>query len=195
MPSRESIANEEDRGDQPALFDTSVEIFRYLVVISPSQEMIEEVARLKAKVAAAIGSFRGDRSIAHMTLLYAYLPIEYERDLIDGISRAVGSVASFSVQFSGIHKLQDNSTTYIDPIEKEPIIALRGGADGLQFIRPLIEHGWRHLAPGGMLAIEFAESTSDAVVTLAQQQPHLRDARIERDFQGRPRVLIAHRCD
>src|SRR5690606_12973857 len=125
MPSRKSIANEEDRGDQPALFDTSVEIFRYLVVISPSQEMIEEVVGLKAKVAAVIGSFRDDRSIAHMTLLYAYLPIDYERDLVDAISRAVKEHAPFIIHFNGIHKLPDNSTIHIDQIEKEPIIALR----------------------------------------------------------------------
>lgn len=78
-------------------------------------------------------------------------------------------------------------------VKHEPTIALRGGADGLQFIRPLIERGWRHLLPGGMLAIEFAESTADAVLELAQRQPELRDQRIERDFQGRARALIAHR--
>ena len=124
MPSRKSIANE-DRGDQPALFDTSVEIFRYLIVISPSQEMIAEVARLKQKIFDRIGAFRGDRSIAHMTLLYAYLPIEYERDLIEGIGRAVIGHRAFDLAFDGIKHFPDRTSIYIDPIEKEKVIALR----------------------------------------------------------------------
>ena len=78
-------------------------------------------------------------------------------------------------------------------VRHEPVSALRGGADGLQFVRPINEGAASHLAPGGMLAVEFAESTANAVLELAKAQSGLCDLRIERDFQGRPRVLIAHR--
>lgn len=79
-------------------------------------------------------------------------------------------------------------------LKHEPLVALRGGADGLQFIRPILEQAADFLAPGGLVAIEFAESTADAVLELARRQPLLCDARIEADFQGRPRALFAHRA-
>ncbi len=78
-------------------------------------------------------------------------------------------------------------------LKHEPLVALRGGEDGLQFIRPILEQASEYLAPGGLLAIEFAESTSDAVLEEARKQTNLCDARIEADFQGRPRALFAHR--
>ncbi len=158
MPSRRSIANGEDWGEQPALFDTSVEIFRYLVVISPSQEMIIEVTRLKEELGQAIGTFLGERSVAHITLLYAYLPIGYERYLIDGIQRAARSAPAFTIHFSGIHQLQDNSTIFIDPIEKIPIIALRKAIrNGLQSNKALNRLG--------------IHSTSKPMLTIARKLP------------------------
>jgi 2'-5' RNA ligase len=127
MPSRKSIANEEGWGDQPALFDTAVEIFRYLLVISPSPELIQVVARLKELVAQRIGPYRGQHSIAHITLLYAYLPIVYERGLCEAIAKGAQGHSPFSLHFSGIKHYPDKKTIYIDPVGKEPITALRKG--------------------------------------------------------------------
>lgn len=78
-------------------------------------------------------------------------------------------------------------------VRHEPEDALRGGADGLRFVRAIIEGAPSRLAPGGMLAVEFAESTADEALAVAMDQSDLSDQRIERDFQGRPRVVIAHR--
>jgi release factor glutamine methyltransferase len=76
----------------------------------------------------------------------------------------------------------------------EPEIALRGGPDGLRFVRPLIEHGPTHLREGGLLMIEIAASTATAVLELARAQPTLRDARMLSDVDGLPRVLMARRA-
>jgi len=75
----------------------------------------------------------------------------------------------------------------------EPEIALRGGEDGLKFVRPLIEQGPSRLRPGGLLLIEIAASTAEAVLELARANPLLTGARIERDHEGLPRVLHAVR--
>lgn len=77
----------------------------------------------------------------------------------------------------------------------EPEIALRGGSDGLQFVRPLIQHGPPLLKPGGLLLIEIASSTASEVLRLAQQQPLLRDATILNDLEGKQRVLRAVRVN
>lgn len=73
----------------------------------------------------------------------------------------------------------------------EPHEALRGGADGLKFVRPLIEQAPDQLRPGGLLLIEIAAATADAVLALAQSHPHLDRARIVKDFEGLPRTLVA----
>jgi 2'-5' RNA ligase len=125
MPSRPSIGNTQAEGPQPGLFDTSLEIFRYLVVISPSQQVIVDVAEMKSKVAERIGPFRGDRSKAHMTLLYMYLPIEYEGYIMNAMELALKDHHRLQVHYQGIHLLPDRSTIYIDVLEKDPIIEMR----------------------------------------------------------------------
>ncbi len=75
----------------------------------------------------------------------------------------------------------------------EPENALRGGPDGLRFVRPLIQEGPRLLKPGGLLLIEIASSTADAVLKLALQNPLLTGAAILNDLEGKPRTLRAQR--
>lgn len=75
----------------------------------------------------------------------------------------------------------------------EPELALRGGGDGLDAVRPLLEEGPKLLRPGGLLAIELAASHSDAALQLAGQHPLLTDCRIVKDHEGLPRTLLAER--
>lgn len=71
----------------------------------------------------------------------------------------------------------------------EPETALRGGPDGLNCVRPLIEEGPALLKPGGLLLVEIASSTSAAVLELARRNPLLRDSVILNDLEGKPRTL------
>jgi release factor glutamine methyltransferase len=75
----------------------------------------------------------------------------------------------------------------------EPEAALRGGADGLKFVRPLIAHGPRHMREGGLLMIEIATSTAGAVLDLARANAALADAKILKDHEGLERVLMARK--
>lgn len=172
MPARRSITNKEDWGDSPALFETSVEIFRYLVVIGASEEMIAEVAHMKRMVAEHIGSFRGDRAIAHMTLMYMYVPIEYERDMLAAIESAAKDHVSFTVEFRNIHLLPDNSTIYIDPLQKDPIIALRKDIKKhLQSLRGLKKLGV-HVTSMPMITIARKLKPQQAAMAMEILRPH-----------------------
>ncbi|GIK20487.1 MAG: release factor glutamine methyltransferase [Phycisphaerales bacterium] len=77
----------------------------------------------------------------------------------------------------------------------EPETALRGGEDGLRFVRPILEHGAAHLRPGGMIAVEIAESRAADALAIARGVCELEDARVVDDFEGRPRVVMARRRD
>ncbi|MCE2925131.1 MAG: peptide chain release factor N(5)-glutamine methyltransferase [Phycisphaeraceae bacterium] len=78
--------------------------------------------------------------------------------------------------------------------DHEPALALRGGIDGLTFVRPLIEQAAEWLAPGGMLLVEIAACTGGEVLELAYAQPGLAGAQIIKDLEGHERVLMARRA-
>ncbi len=77
--------------------------------------------------------------------------------------------------------------------EFEPASALRGGADGLDVIRPLIAEAPALLKVAGMLAIEIADSQRDAILKLAAKNPLLESAAVLKDHEGLWRVLTATR--
>lgn len=77
--------------------------------------------------------------------------------------------------------------------DHEPTHALRGGADGLDLVRPLITQAAERLRPGGLLAIEIATARSEEALQLLTADDRYRDARIVRDFAGRPRIISAQR--
>lgn len=76
---------------------------------------------------------------------------------------------------------------------QEPEVALRGGADGLDFIRPLIEQGPRLLKPGGLVLIEIASSCAEPVLSLARANPLIQNPTILSDLEGKARTLRAER--
>lgn len=75
----------------------------------------------------------------------------------------------------------------------EPHAALRGGADGLMFVRPLIEGAPEFLRPGGVLMVEVAACTAEQAAALASAQPQLERVRVLNDLEGLPRVVVATR--
>jgi len=77
--------------------------------------------------------------------------------------------------------------------DHEPHGALRGGQDGLAFVRPLIESGPEFIRPSGLLLVEVAESRADEALRIAAAHPALQDAAILADAEGRPRVVVAHK--
>jgi release factor glutamine methyltransferase len=75
----------------------------------------------------------------------------------------------------------------------EPDLALRGGADGLALVRPIIEHAPPLIREGGLLAVETAAATADDARALAEASPLLERIEIARDQDGLPRTLLAQR--
>lgn len=76
--------------------------------------------------------------------------------------------------------------------EYEPERALRGGPDGLDFVRRLLtEDGGapRLLKPGGLMLIEVADSRAEAAAGLLRGLRDEDDVRVLRDFEGLPRIV------
>ena len=77
----------------------------------------------------------------------------------------------------------------------EPHKALRGGSDGLDLVRPILDEAPGLLTPGGLLAVELAASHARTVLRSAERDGRLEDAQLLRDHEGLDRVLVARRCE
>jgi release factor glutamine methyltransferase len=78
--------------------------------------------------------------------------------------------------------------------EYEPALALRGGGDGLEMIRPLLAGAAERLRSPGQLVMELAASQKQAVLDLAAKARGLTNARVLADHEGLPRMLLADRA-
>lgn len=74
-------------------------------------------------------------------------------------------------------------------VQKEPLMALDGGKDGLVFYRRIAE-GWvSSLKPDGIIAVEIGEDQGESVSSIFKER--FSDVRIIKDFSGNDRVVVA----
>lgn len=74
-------------------------------------------------------------------------------------------------------------------VQKEPVMALDGGADGFDFYRAIIANWSKKLKPGGALAFELGENQADTVKALMSANG-FDDFKISLDFGGVQRAII-----
>ena len=73
----------------------------------------------------------------------------------------------------------------------EPLAALDGGPDGLDFYRRLLHEGPTYLRTGGWLVMEIGHGQGTAVMRLARERRDLADCRCVSYYAARERVVIA----
>ncbi|MCX6356438.1 MAG: peptide chain release factor N(5)-glutamine methyltransferase [Candidatus Aureabacteria bacterium] len=77
--------------------------------------------------------------------------------------------------------------------EREPSLALRGGEDGLDCIRRIIEDAPRYLKAGGVLLLEIGRGQAVAVNELVHASGDYGRVETHRDFAGIERAVLAER--
>ncbi|HTI49606.1 MAG TPA: peptide chain release factor N(5)-glutamine methyltransferase [Planctomycetaceae bacterium] len=85
------------------------------------------------------------------------------------------------------------ATLPADIRKHEPHLALQAGPRGLDVIVRLIAGVPGHLAPGGLLLIEFSPEQTPAVTELTTAEDSLELLRVLKDVAGKPRALLARR--
>ncbi len=75
----------------------------------------------------------------------------------------------------------------------EPLLALDGGEDGLNFYRRLIGEGWFFLKTGGLLAMEIGHDQADDIEALVMESGRYKNVRRIKDLAGIERVITAER--
>ena len=73
--------------------------------------------------------------------------------------------------------------------EFEPRESLDGGADGMKFIKPIIEGAQNYLSEGGTLILEIGEDNSQKIKDMATN--FFQEVKIIRDLNNKDRVLVA----
>lgn len=91
--------------------------------------------------------------------------------------------------------IPDHEWGAVEPNVKdhEPHLALRGGKDGLDLIRPLMEGAPSLLEVGGQMLVEVAACHAKEALGLAKADGRLGNAQILRDCDGLERVVLATR--
>lgn len=77
-------------------------------------------------------------------------------------------------------------------VQREPVLALDGGEDGLDFYRRLPGLCLPLLAPGGVLLLEIGEDQGEAVAGLAAAAG-FRQVEVRKDLSGLDRVVLGRR--
>ena len=75
----------------------------------------------------------------------------------------------------------------------EPIKALDGGEDGLDYYRIIADKASSHIKSGGILALEIGYDQGKDVTKLLEKSGTYKDINIFKDLAGHDTVLIAER--
>jgi release factor glutamine methyltransferase len=76
----------------------------------------------------------------------------------------------------------------------EPMVALDGGTDGLEFIRRLLAQSVARLAEGGLVLLETEAGGGEAVQALAREYLPAAETNLLKDAAGHPRIVKIQDC-
>ncbi|MBC8286488.1 MAG: peptide chain release factor N(5)-glutamine methyltransferase [Nitrospinae bacterium] len=75
----------------------------------------------------------------------------------------------------------------------EPVQALDGGRDGLDYYRFIVPSAWEKLEDDGLLALEIGHTQAAAVVALMESGSGYQDIQVVQDYSGYDRVVLARK--
>ena len=103
-----------------------------------------------------------------------------ESNWFEGLRHAGIAAGSLAGVVSNPPYIPDDEWDAVEPNVKdhEPALALRGGADGLDLVRPILEGAAPRLRQGGLLLVEVADARAEAGAAIARAQPKLEKVEI-----------------
>jgi release factor glutamine methyltransferase len=78
-------------------------------------------------------------------------------------------------------------------IKKEPLSALEGGDDGLDFYQRIIPEASKYLVDGGYLIMEIGDYQGKAVMNLIKKERQFGPPQLVKDYAGLDRVVVAQK--
>ena len=84
---------------------------------------------------------------------------------------------------------RDVLKTLSEEVKHEPVLALDGGEDGLEFYRKIAKDAKSYLKENGILAIEIGFDQKDSVIKLLEQEGY-KDIYSKKDYSGNDRIVV-----
>lgn len=75
-------------------------------------------------------------------------------------------------------------------VQKEPIIALDGGVDGLDFYKKIISQGYEYLKYKGYLCLEIGYDQKDEVIELIEKEEKFINTYCKKDLYDNDRIIV-----
>ena len=113
----------------------------------------------------------------------------------DGFAALPKTTQPFDLLVSNPPYISTGEIAMLDPevSDHDPLLALDGGADGLDFYRRLAAEAPAFLQPGASVLLEFGDGQEDDLRRLFSGAGWVFET-IESDLSGRPRIVIARRA-
>lgn len=78
-------------------------------------------------------------------------------------------------------------------VQKEPILALDGGKDGLEIYRRIVKQAYEYIHQDGYLCLEIGYNQKETVTNLLRQTDKYTDIISKKDLASQDRIIIAKR--
>lgn len=78
-------------------------------------------------------------------------------------------------------------------VQKEPLIALDGGEDGLDFYKILVDEAYKFLNDEGYLCLEIGYDQKEEVIKLLNDNENYKEICCKKDLSGNDRIIVARR--
>lgn len=112
-----------------------------------------------------------------------------ESDLFERISKD-----SFDIIVSNPPYIETDVIRTLDKqVQKEPILALDGGKDGLEIYRRIVRQAYEYIHQDGYLCLEIGYNQKGTVTNLLKQTDKYTDIISKKDLASRDRIIIAKR--
>lgn len=115
-------------------------------------------------------------------------------DLFAPFKKAFGRTEKFNLIVSNPPYIRSAviPTLQVEVKDNEPMLALDGGEDGLDFYRKIIAQAPTYLKKNGIVAMEIGYDQAEAVGTLATENGTYQKVEIIRDLAGLDRVAVLY---
>ncbi len=78
-------------------------------------------------------------------------------------------------------------------VKQEPVLALDGGSEGMDFLKFIIENGIHVLNEKGFMILEIGDGQNRRVAELFQANPGYKDMIIHKDYRRQDRIVVAQK--
>ena len=112
---------------QPSLFPQSneVKLFGFLIVITPSPEIITDVKRLKSEFYRTYGKYRSMESKAHITICQFLMFDDRQKNVLRSLQRSLTGISPFELELNGFGHFINSNVIYLRVAQSEELESLK----------------------------------------------------------------------